>query len=331
MTGPPPAVAAVRSAVRRDLAALAAPAGSLVLAAVSGGPDSVALAAALAFAAPAAGLRAGAVTVDHGLWAGSGAQAACTVELCARLGLEPVRCTRVVVGPGAGPEDAARRARYAALTAAAQELGAVAVLLGHTRDDQAEQVLLGLARGSGARALAGMPPVRGLLRRPLLALPRASTAAACADLGLDVWHDPANADPAYARARARHDALPALEAALGPGIAAALARSARLLRADADALDAMAVQALPACRSPRGLAVAPLGALAPAVRGRVLRAYTARPLSAGQVASVEALVTAWRGQGPVSLPGGGRLAREGDELVVLAPPLGPPGGPVERS
>ncbi len=147
----------------------------------------------------------------------------------------------VAGGPGAGgPEAAARSARYAALEEAAREAGAAAVLLGHSRDDQAETVLLGLARGAGGRALAGMPARRGFLLRPLLGVPRATLREACLAAGLEPWDDPHNADPAYARARVRHQALPALEAALGPGIAAALARTAAQLSADCDALDAIA-------------------------------------------------------------------------------------------
>ena len=238
--GPGVAVAEVRSAVRACLSDLAA--GDLVLVACSGGADSLALAAAAAFAAPRLGLRAGGVTVDHGLQPGSAERAGETTALLSTLGLDPVHNTTVTVpsGTAKGPEAAARQARYAALDAAAGEYGAVAVLLGHTLDDQAETVLLGLARGSGARSLAGMPGRRGPYRRPLLAVRRATTAAACAELGLQTWQDPHNQDFRFARARVRHQALPALEAALGPGVAEALARTAAQLRADAECLDDLA-------------------------------------------------------------------------------------------
>ena len=239
--GPPPAVAAVRSGVRDGLAGLAP--GDLVLAACSGGADSLALAAALAHEAPRLGLRGGGVTVDHGLQDGSADRAAQLAALLGRLGLDPVRIATVTVasGPGrGGPEAAARTARYAALEQVAEQTGAAAVLLAHSRDDQAETVLLGLARGSGARALAGMPARRGRLRRPLLGLSRAALREACQALQLEPWDDPHNFDPSYARARVRHQALPALEAALGPGIAEALARSAAQLSADCAALDAIA-------------------------------------------------------------------------------------------
>jgi len=295
----------VRTALR-DLAG-----GDLVLAAVSGGADSLALAAALAHEAPRLGLRAGAVTVDHGLQPGSADRAVAVAATLTGLGLEPVLVRTVAVGGPGGPEAAARTARYAALDAAAAEAGAGAVFLGHTLDDQAETVLLRLARGSGARSLAGMPERTGMFRRPLLQVRRAQTAAACAALGLEPWSDPHNSDPAYARSRVRADALPALERALGPGIAEALARTAGLLRYDADALDDAAAKARAEVTTVDGdLDVAGLAALAPAVRTRVLRAAAiaagspAGSLGAGHVTALDALVTGWRGQGPVSLPGG---------------------------
>ena len=262
--GPHPAVAQARSGVRRCLADLEP--GDLVLAACSGGADSLALAAALAHEAPRLSLRGGGVTVDHGLQAGSAERAGRVAALLRGLGLDPVHQVSVTVpaGPGSGgPEAAARAARYAALEQVAEQAGAAAVLLGHTRDDQAETVLLGLARGAGGRALAGMPARRGRLRRPLLGVPRATLREACTAQGLEPWDDPHNADPAYARARVRHQAMPALEAALGPGVAAALARSAAQLTADCDALDALA--AAESWRiQPAGPSVAGLGQRDPA-------------------------------------------------------------------
>ena len=314
------AVAATRRAVRLALGDLAP--GDLVLAAVSGGADSLALAAALAHEAPRAGLQAGAITIDHGLQAGSTDRARAVVTTATALGLVPALDRAVAVrGPG-GPEAAARRARYAALEAAATEHGAAAVLLGHTLDDQAESVLLRLARGSGARSLAGMPARTGRFRRPFLGLRRAQTAAACQSLGLQPWADPHNEDPAYARARVRRDALPALEQALGPGVTEALARSADLLRNDADALDAAAAKALAAVSTvDGGLDIGGLTALPPAIRSRVLRAAAidagAPPgaLTAGHIKALDALDTGWRGQGPASLPGGLVGERRCDRLT----------------
>jgi tRNA(Ile)-lysidine synthase len=314
--GPGVAVAEVRAAVRGCLADLAA--GELVLVACSGGADSLALAAATAFAAPRLGLRSGAVTVDHGLQPRSAERAAKIAALLGELGLDPVRSTAVTVpraGPEArGPEAAARVARYGALDAAAGEYGAAAVLLGHTLDDQAETVLLGLARGSGGRSLAGMPARRGPYRRPLLAVRRAATAAACAELGLEPWQDPHNADFRFARARVRHQALPALEAALGPGVAEALARTAGQLRADAECLDDLAFA------ESGQLDVARLAALPAAIRTRVLRDAAVMAgcppgaLAAGHIGSVDALVTAWRGQRWADLPGGVRACRRAGKV-----------------
>lgn len=315
MSGPDPSVAAVRTAVRRLTADL--PAASLALAAVSGGADSLALAAGAAFVAPRSGWRAGAVVVDHGLQPGSADVAAGAAGTCRDLGLDPVLVVRAEVGAGGGPEDAARTARYAALTRAADDAGATAVLLGHTRDDQAETVLLALARGSGTRSLAGMAAVRDRWRRPLLGLPRTTTRAACAALGLSPWDDPHNEDPRFTRVRARA-LLPVLERELGPGLVAGLARTAALARDDADALDAIAAAAHDRLGG-GDLAVDDLLALAPAVRRRVLRLAAGRPLTSTQVAAVDALVTDWHGQRAVSLPGGGGVAREGDRLVVRAP------------
>ena len=227
-------MAAVRLAVRRLLAETR-PAGVLV--ACSGGADSVALAAATAFEAPRLGLPAGLVTVDHGLQAGSAGRAAAVAELGRRLGLDPVLVCPAEVGTAGGPEAAARTARYAALDAAR---GDRAVLLGHTLDDQAETVLLGLGRGSGPRSVAGMRPVDGPWLRPLLGVRREQTRAACAAAELPVWDDPHNADPRFTRARLRAEVLPLLEDVLAGGAAEALARTAELLRDDLDALDELA-------------------------------------------------------------------------------------------
>jgi tRNA(Ile)-lysidine synthase len=320
-------VAAVRAAVRADLADL--PAGSVVLVACSGGPDSVALAAATAFVAPRLRLTAGAVVVDHGWWPGSARAARRAAATCEGLRLAPVEIVRVdCSGPG-GPEAAARAARYAALDDAAGRLGAAAVLLGHTRTDQAETVLLGLARGSGQRSLAGMPARRGVYRRPLLAVSRPVTAAACAEVGLDTVDDPANDDPAYRRTRVR-SLLGPLEEALGPGLVEALARTADLVREDADALDAFAAELLDraVCENPDGgaapaLDVDVLAAAPDAVRRRALRAAAVRAGSpAGEVARVhvlamDALVTDWHGQGRADLPGGVGAVRGCGRLVLV--------------
>jgi tRNA(Ile)-lysidine synthase len=308
-----PAIADVRRAVRALL-----PERGPVMVALSGGPDSLALAAAVAFEAPRAGLSAGAVIVDHGLQEGSDAVAARAAEQAAALGLAPVRVERVTVGGQGGPEAAARAARYAALERAAVEEGASAVLLGHTLDDQAETVLLGLARGSGAASLHGMAPLNGLWRRPLLGIRRSTTEQACADAGLEPWHDPHNDDPAYARVRVRGAVLPVLEAELGPGVAESLARTAEQLREDNAALDAFAEEVAEdlADHAEAGLTL-PIPALAAnpaALRQRLVRLAVRSEfglsLSRAQTLEVCRLVTDWHGQAGVDLPGV-RVVRRG--------------------
>src|SRR5215469_645834 len=324
--GPHPAVAEVRSSVRRCLGEFAA--GDLVLAACSGGADSLALAAALAHEGPRCGVRAGGVTVDHGLQPGSGDRASAVTRVLTGLGLEPVVCLPAAVPPGpghGGPEAAARTARYAALADAARRTGAVAVLLAHSRDDQAESVLLGLARGSGTRSLAGMPPRRGPYRRPLLGVGRATLRSACEALGLRPWDDPQNADPAFARVRVRHQALPALEDALGPGIAEALARSARQLQADAEVLEDLAAsQAAQVRDGDGGWQADRLAGLPAAIRTRVLRQAAIGAgcppgaLTAGHIDALDALVTAWHGQRWADLPGGVQGQRQRGRLLFIA-------------
>lgn len=321
--GPHPAVADVRRAVRDHLGDL--PEGALVLVACSGGADSLALAAATGFVAPRLGLRAGLVTVDHGLQEGSARRAREVAALAPRLGLDPAEVLTVTVGREGGPEAAARDARYGALAAAADRLGAAAVLLGHTLDDQAETVLLRLARGSGTRSLAGMPPVSGRYRRPLLGLRRARTAEACAALGLVPWQDPHNVDPAYTRVRVRHRALPVLEETLGPGVAEALARTARLCADDADALDAWAERAWRRARAEGGgLSAEVLAGEPAAVRRRVIRRAAvaagarASALAAVHIEQVDRLITEWRGQRRVDLPGGVSALRRCGTLIFAS-------------
>ncbi|MFC5814026.1 tRNA lysidine(34) synthetase TilS [Nonomuraea harbinensis] len=328
--GPHPAVADVRRAVREALAGLDG--GMTVLAACSGGADSLALAAALGFVAPRAGLRAGLVTVDHQLQEGSDVRARRVAELAGELGLESGEVLTVTVGTAGGPEAAAREARYRALGEAAERAGAAAVLLGHTRDDQAETVLLGLARGSGPRSLAGMAPRSGLYRRPLLDLPRRVTVAACAALGLTPWDDPHNDDPRYTRVRVRSRVLPVLEKELGPGVAEALARTAGLARDDADALDEWADTVYHDCAlsdiSGRlTLSVEALERVPAAVRRRVLRRAAiaagapSGALSATHVHAVERLVTSWRGQKAVDLPGRVSAVRRYGTLILAISPI----------
>lgn len=329
-----PAVAATRLTVRTLLAealdtGVVRP-GDLVLVALSGGPDSLALAAATAFEATKQDLRAGAVVVDHALQAGSEAVAARASRQAEQLGLAPVAVRRVAVGSDGGPEAAAREARHASIATVAAETGSPLVLFGHTLDDQAETVLLGLARGSGPDALSGMAalavrtdgPAYG---RPLLGLRRHVTRQACAAAGLAPWDDPQNDDPAFARVRVRTSLMPALERELGPGVPEALARTADQLREDSAALDHFAEEMAEdlAEHSEAGisLSVRELAANPPALRQRLVRLAVESEfgvtLSRVQTLEVCRLVTDWSGQGPIDLPGV-RASRSGDRLAFSA-------------
>jgi tRNA(Ile)-lysidine synthase len=291
-----PAVAEGRRAVLAALTDLEP--GARVEVALSGGADSLALAVCLAFVAPKEGWLASAVVVDHGLQDGSADVAEEAAARARDLGLD-AEVVRVDVGVAGGPEAAARDARYAVLRARPAE----AVLLGHTLDDQAETVLLGLGRGSGARSLAGMPERDGMVRRPFLGLRRADTERICAAAGLTWWTDPHNTDPSFRRSRLRHEALPLLEDVLGGGVAEALARTADQLRHDPDLLDALADEVTEAHD------VGTLADLPPALRSRVLRraAHDAgadtSELAAVHLHELDRLVTDWHGQQRVELPG----------------------------
>ncbi|MBW9111845.1 tRNA lysidine(34) synthetase TilS [Microbacterium ureisolvens] len=317
-----PAVAEVRLAVRRALTGLQQ--GSTVVVALSGGADSLALAAATAFEAAKLGLRAASLTVDHGLQDGSTDAAAAASAKAEALGLE-ARVVRVEVGAAGGPEAAAREARYRALAEAARAIGATAILTGHTLDDQAETVLLGLARGAGATSLQGMAEASVLegvrMLRPLLGVRRATTRAACTAEGIEPWDDPHNSEPRFARVRVRETVLPTLEAQLGPGIAEALARTAAQLREDAEAFDEMIDETIEDIveHAEAGISVsaAALAANPAALRNRIIRHVVAsefhESLTRTQTLEVVRLATDWSGQGPIDLPGcrarrvGGRI------------------------
>jgi tRNA(Ile)-lysidine synthase len=320
-----PAIADVRRAVREAFEAAGLMPGDLVMVACSGGADSLALAAATAFEAPryGTGLKAGAIVIDHAMQEGSGLVAAETAQKLAMLGLYPVEIRTVLVGSEGGPEAAARTARYAALDQVAEEAGANAILLGHTLNDQAETVLMGLARGSGARSLNGMAVVSGNYVRPLLGIKRETTEAFCTDSGLEPWHDPMNHDEAYTRVRVRKNLLPALEAELGPGIAEALARTADTLREDDEVLAELALAAYKKVAK-EGATQISIGVqefkdLPLAIRHRVV-ALAAVVLQAPMLArvhilAIDELVDSWHGQKPLTLPGI-RVERTGETLAL---------------
>ncbi|GAA1954254.1 tRNA lysidine(34) synthetase TilS [Nocardioides panacihumi] len=318
-----PSVAAVRRGVRRVLAPLAP--GDAVLVACSGGPDSLALLAAAVFEARRPALRVIGVTVDHGLQEGSREQALRTVGQMAELGADETFTVTVTIedSGGLGPEAAARRARYAALDQVADQVGSAVILLGHTRDDQAETVLLGLARGSGGRSLAGMRRSFDRYRRPLLDVARDDTVTACQVEGVDYWDDPHNHDPGYARVRVRTRVLPVLEEELGPGVGTALARTADQLRSDMELLDDLAEQRLAAIGLPLRAEV--LAAEPDALRRRILRLAAlaagspAAELFHEHVLALDALVTDWHGQRWVDLPGHLRGVRRGGVVSIERP------------
>ena len=302
---------ALRSAVRPYLESLAP--GDTVAVAVSGGADSLALAGAVALEAKKLTLKVIGVTVDHQLQLGSSEQASIVVKQLQELGITESIVKKVDVVMHDGLEASARRARYAAF----EEITADAIFLGHTKDDQAETVLLGLARGSGGRSLSGMAAQTGKYIRPLLAISRKETIAACQELKVKPWTDPHNFDNSFLRVRVREKVIPLMEDELGPGIVDALVRTANLLRDDSDALDA---QAREFWNKDQSLAVDELEQLPRAVRTRVLRIaireFGGEPLSMDQVAAVEALVTNWKGQGEVSVPGGVKVSRISGRLSL---------------
>jgi tRNA(Ile)-lysidine synthase len=324
-TGLDPAVAAVRHAVRDALADVEP--GAQVLVACSGGADSMALADAAVFEGRHAGWLVGAVTVDHRLQPGSDKVAEDVAVRLASLGCDPVRVAVTEVVAHGGPEAAARTARYAELERVAVEYDAT-VLLGHTLDDQAETVLLGLARGSGTRSLSGMAPVTGRFRRPLLGIRREQTRRACQAAGLPTWDDPHNDDETFSRVRVRRRLLPALEATLGPGMVEALARTASAARRDADLLDDLAADVFATASGADGLDADVLAGAPSALRTRVLRVAAlqagcpATDLFAVHVDEMERLVTDWHGQGPLTLPGGVRAARGRGKITFTTAAVG---------
>jgi tRNA(Ile)-lysidine synthase len=308
------ATVSLRNAVKPFLQKLEA--GDSFLVAVSGGADSLALAAALIIETKELALNPIAVTIDHQLQVNSEIQAAKVSEQLKELGYVQVITKKVLVTLDSGLEAGARDARYAALMEIAQETKALSIFLGHTRDDQAETVLLGLARGSGARSLSAMAVENGTYIRPLLAITRAETESACKEWKLDFWNDPHNLNTEFTRVKVRREVIPYLEEHLDPGISRALVRTAALLRDDADALDQWAM------RESGDLDCDRLAALPKAIRTRIIRSAaleagaTPGQLTFEQVGAIDALICAWKGQGAVSLAGGVKVERISGRLSL---------------
>lgn len=294
--------------------------GQFVLLGVSGGADSLALAVAAAELARAGRLRAGAVIVDHGLQPGSAQAAATAAGQCRALGLDPVLLRTVRT---TADEASAREARYAVFEQVLAETGATAMLLAHTLDDQAEQVLLGLLRGSGTRSLAGIPARRGPYLRPLLGMERHEMEEVCGRAGLEWWRDPSNDDVRYRRNRIRHRVLPLLQAELGPHIGRALAATATLAAQDADALDEWARHSYAELGGADRLPLPELARLPVAVSSRVLRlavraAGGTTPTAERTVALLKLAGLGYpksRSAGPVQLEGPVAAFRRGPVMV----------------
>ncbi len=293
--------------------------GETILFGCSGGTDSMALAVALLKESNNSKIIP--VVVDHGLQNNSAEIAAQTVAKLKELGYSEVATARANVEVTDGLEASARRARYLIFKQFIDSYQPKYFMLAHTLNDQAESVLLGLARGSGARSLSGMATVNNVFVRPLLKNTRAQTAAACIEAGIKVWDDPHNLDERFARVKVRRNLLPIFEENLGPGITEALARTADLLRDDADALDDFANQYFSQADA-SNLDVAELERLPKAIRTRVLRLaiYKAGApsgmLSADHIASAEALISDWHGQKEVSLPGNVKLSRISGRITL---------------
>ena len=279
--------------LRRAVRALASE--DPVLIGLSGGADSLGLVAA----ALAEGRDVLALCVDHGLQPDSATVAARAVATARSLGAE-ARSVKVQVKPG-NIEAQAREARYEALMAAAAAEGR-SVWVAHTMDDQAETYLLGSLRG---RAV-GMP-VSGNVIRPFLSVRRVDTVAACAELGLEVWHDPMNADPRFRRVRVRTEVLPLLADIHGGDPVPPLAAAASLARDDAAALDAQAITTAQ---------VAEIACLPVALRRRAYLALVDAPLGPRHLEAIDSLVMDWHGQGPVAVAGF-QVRRQGAELRVI--------------
>lgn len=338
-----PEVPSALHAARRAVGDMLDPQG-LTLVACSGGADSLALAAVASWhhqrtTGPSAHARVGGVVVDHHLHPDSVEVSGRAVSQLRTLGLDPVRIYSATVDPESpmGPEAAARTGRYRAFRKAMAEHGATRILLAHTKDDQVEQVLLGLARGSGTRSLAGIPPVRGPFRRPLLDFSRADTEAICQHYQLDWWQDPANSDPRYLRSKIRTDILPALERELSGSIRESLARTAKIAAADADYLESQAKEVFPLLLEDPDhtgtlrLKLKELRAEPPAIRRRVIALAVAAAGGANpsfeRISAAEKLVMGSRSAGPVEMEGHIRIHRGARQTpdygkLVIVPPSG---------
>ena len=310
----------LRSALLANLADLEP--GDQIAVGLSGGGDSVALLKAAVHVGNEKSFVVTAIIIDHQLQADSGAVAEQAAQIAKDLGTSKVEIVKVQVATGSGSgglEAAARNARRDVFESYANMNNVKAVLLGHTLEDQAETVLLGLARGSGARSLSGMRAIDGIYRRPFLNLTRELVRSTVIDLA--TFEDPHNSDPSFTRVRVRQTVLPVLEKELGPGVAQALGRTADMLRDDADALDMDAAMIFAAGEP----TINELEKLSKAVRTRVLRHLAIRAgvlvndLSREHILNIDNLITNWHGQGSLNLPGQVNVKRESGKLIFYTP------------
>ena len=314
-----PAQGLIRLAVRTSLTSNTKP-GQKLLIAVSGGADSLALAAACEFEAKKLGLKIAAAVIDHSLQKGSDKVAAQTAKTLAALGFEEVVVKKIAVGKAGGPEAAARTARYTALETLRQKTKSHFIVLGHTSSDQAETVLLGLVRGSGSKSLSGMSEKTGFLLRPLLGIERATTEAFCKDSGIKYWSDPQNKDEKFLRVMIRKHVLPFLEKQLGGSVAASLVRTSDQLREDNTYLESQADKSFKKYAKVSGSGIGfdakALEKLPAAILNRVIKKALdsfGSESSRTHVLAVSDLVLSWHGQKPLALPGV-RVVRKGNTI-----------------
>ena len=314
-----PAQGLIRLAVRNCLTSNTKP-GQKLLIAVSGGADSLALAAACEFEAKKLGLKIAAAVIDHSLQNNSDKVAAQTAKTLAALGFEEVVVKKIAVGKAGGPEAAARTARYTALETIRQKTKSNFVVLGHTASDQAETVLLGLVRGSGSKSLSGMSEKTGFLLRPLLGIERATTEAFCKDSGIKYWSDPQNKDEKFLRVMIRKHVLPFLEKQLGGSVATSLVRTSDQLREDNTYLESQADKSFKKYAKVSGSGISfdakALEKLPAAILNRVIKKALdgfGSESSRTHVLAVSDLVLSWHGQKPLALPGV-RVVRKGNTI-----------------
>jgi tRNA(Ile)-lysidine synthase len=317
-----PALLELRNAVRFWFQKLEE--NSKVCIGVSGGADSMALAIVAKLEAADFNLDLVAVIIDHNLQENSAEVATSTKKKLESIGYSDIFVGKANVLVTDGVEASARRARYLVFQQALETYGSKVFLLGHTKNDQAEGVLLGLARGSGTKSLSGMAEISGPFIRPFLNVDRSTTQAACDESGIEYWSDPHNLNTEFTRVRIRENILPLIEKEIGPGIIDALSRSAKILREDATALDEWAERTFGEV-DPTDIEISFLVALPIAVRSRVLRLaiYAAGApsgsISATHLEPIEAFVSDWRGQGHTSLPGGVKVCRISGRLSLSKP------------